>query len=121
MRGPPPPPRGGRQSLSLRLDIWTHVRDVPSLMPGNESVGKADLCFVVTLEPGRYFAVPDTALVHDRPHVADVRLAMAGFSGTDLAITLVLAVAFCEDLLCVLAKLLGIPCSFICSDVSFRR
>lgn len=90
-------------------------------MPGNESVGKADLCFVVTLEPGRYFAVPDTALVHDRPHVADVRLAMAGFSGTDLAITLVLAVAFCEDLLCVLAKLLGIPCSFICSDVSFRR
>ena len=90
-------------------------------MPGNESVGKAGLCFVVTLEPGRYFAVPDTVLVRDRPHVADARLAMAGFSRTNLEVSLVLAVAFCEDLLCVPAKLLGIPRSFICSDVSFRR
>lgn len=50
---------------------------------------------------------------------ADVRLAVAGFSGTDSVISVVLAAASCDNLLCVPAKPSGISRWFVSSDVSF--
>lgn len=65
-------------------------------------------------------------MVCDKPDLAepkvgvqtDVRLAVACFSGTASVISVGLAVP-CVNLLCVLAKPLGISRSFIISDVSF--
>lgn len=98
-------PRGGSGAEPI---LWMSVRDVPSLMPGNASSGKTGPHFGFALAPGpRCFAVPDTDLICDRQTPLS-RLASGNglLSRTDLGISLVLA-AFCEDLLCVPAKLLG--------------